>query len=286
LKEASQPMQAGLRAYISQEDWRNATVNAGHLSQLWLVIGDLPKALDYAKHCVEIADKGEDSYWRPRQRAALANALHQAGYVSEAEDTFYEAEELQRKFQPEFPQLHSHWGFFYCDLLLDQKQYKEVQVRATQSLEWIMPENFVLMIALDHLSLGWSYILQEQQEGISDFTQAIVHLRQSIGHLQDAGRSDHLPRGLLALAALRRLTGDHPRAQSDLAKAQRIAERGEMGLHLCDCHLEWARLHLAQGNPTLAREHWATAKAMVERMGYHRRDREVEEIARELGETA
>ncbi|MGE0131045.1 MAG: hypothetical protein AB7U82_23450 [Blastocatellales bacterium] len=32
------------------------------------------------------------------------------------------------------------------------------------------------------------------------------------------------------------------------------------------------------------REHWATAKAMVERMGYHQRDREVGEIARELGE--
>jgi hypothetical protein len=48
---------------------------------------------------------------------------------------------------------------------------------------------------------------------------------------------------------------------------------------------EWARLCLAQGDPTLARENWATAKAMVERMGYHRRDREVEEIARELGET-
>jgi hypothetical protein len=57
-------------------------------------------------------------------------------------------------------------------------------------------------------------------------------------------------------------------------------------LHLCDCHLEWARLRLAQGDPTLASKHWVTAKAMVERMGYHRRDREVEEIARELGETA
>jgi hypothetical protein len=45
-------------------------------------------------------------------------------------------------------------------------------------------------------------------------------------------------------------------------------------------------LCLAQGDPALAREHWETARAMVERMGYHRRDREVEEIARELGETA
>jgi hypothetical protein len=74
------------------------------------------------------------------------------------------------------------------------------------------------------------------------------------------------------------------RNRRDLAEAQRIAEHGEMGLRLCDCHLEWARLWLAQGDPAIASEHWATAKAMVERMGYHRRDREVEEIARELGE--
>lgn len=63
-------------------------------------------------------------------------------------------------------------------------------------------------------------------------------------------------------------------------------ERGEMGLRLCDCRSERARLCLAQGDPTLAREHWATAKEMVERTGYHRRDREVAGIAWDLGERA
>jgi hypothetical protein len=53
-----------------------------------------------------------------------------------------------------------------------------------------------------------------------------------------------------------------------------------------EIQLEWARLCLARGERDQAREHWATAKAMVEQMSYHRRDREVEEIARELGETA
>jgi hypothetical protein len=80
-----------------------------------------------------------------------------------------------------------------------------------------------------------------------------------------------------------RVTGDYSRAQTDLAEAQRIAERGEMGLHLCDCHLEWARLHLAQGDSTLAREPWATAKALIERMGYHRRNGEVAELEQQLG---
>ena len=93
---------------------------------------------------------------------------------------------------------------------------------------------------------------------------------------------DYLPRGLLACAELRRVRGDYQRARTDLAEAQRLAERGAMGLHLADCHLEWARLHLAQGDPTRAREHWATAKAMIERMGYHRRDGEVAEIEEQL----
>jgi ATP/maltotriose-dependent transcriptional regulator MalT len=93
-----------------------------------------------------------------------------------------------------------------------------------------------------------------------------------------------LPRGLLACAELRRVKGEYERARTDLDEAQRLAERSQMGLHRADCHLEWARLCLATGECAQAREHWVTAKAMVERMGYHRRDREVEEIARELGE--
>ena len=92
-----------------------------------------------------------------------------------------------------------------------------------------------------------------------------------------------LPRGLLARAELRRVTGDYQRARADLDEAQRIAERGGMGLYLADCHLEWARLCLAMGDRDQARRAWATAKAMIEEMGYHRRDGEVAELARALG---
>ena len=31
-----------------------------------------------------------------------------------------------------------------------------------------------------------------------------------------------------------------------------------------------------------AQEHWATAKDMIEKMGYHRRDKEVEELEGQL----
>jgi ATP/maltotriose-dependent transcriptional regulator MalT len=93
---------------------------------------------------------------------------------------------------------------------------------------------------------------------------------------------EFLPRGLLARAALHRVRGDYGRAERDLAEVLRIATRGGMGLYLADYHLESARLYLAQGNRDKAREHWETARGMIERMGYHRRDSEVNEIAEQL----
>ncbi|MEE8247806.1 MAG: hypothetical protein V3S87_11155, partial [Alphaproteobacteria bacterium] len=65
-------------------------------------------------------------------------------------------------------------------------------------------------------------------------------------------------------------------------EAMSVAERGSMGLFQADAHLEYARLHLATGEKPKARDHLATAKEMVERMGYHRRDGEVEELEKKL----
>ena len=64
-----------------------------------------------------------------------------------------------------------------------------------------------------------------------------------------------------------------------------IAERGGMGLYQADAHLEYARLHLAMGEKPEARAHLATAREMVEDMGYHRRDGEVAELEAQLEDT-
>jgi len=55
-----------------------------------------------------------------------------------------------------------------------------------------------------------------------------------------------------------------------------------MGLFQADGHLEYARLHLATGDESEARERLATASEMVGRMGYPRRDGEVAELEERL----
>jgi hypothetical protein len=77
-----------------------------------------------------------------------------------------------------------------------------------------------------------------------------------------------------------------------------------MGLYLADCHLEYARLYMSlRGAPATkqplgdeeiasgsalattydkTREHLKIAKEMIKKMGYHRRDKEVDELEEQL----
>jgi tetratricopeptide (TPR) repeat protein len=279
LAEAAQPMQAALEAAIAQEIWENAAQVARNLSELYLASGDLARALDYAQQSVDLAKLSGEAFWRVISRTTLADALHQAGQLEEAEAAFCEVEEMQKEIQPQFPLLYSLWGFRYCDLLLGQGEYREVQSRAGQTLEWAKQHGVgLLTIALDHLSLGRAYLLQAQQEGTRDFAQAMAHLERAVDGLRQAGQQDYLPRGLLARAELCRIMGSLDRAQADLEEALSIATRGGMRLHEADCHLEYARLHLACGEKEKARQSLAQAKEMIEDMGYHRRDGEVAEL--------
>jgi tetratricopeptide (TPR) repeat protein len=286
LAEAAQPMQAALEARIAQEIWDNAARNAGNLSELYVTLGDLPGALDYARQSVELADRSGDAFLRMAMRTTLADALHQAGQLEEAEAAFREAETLQKEDQPEHPLLYSLQGYQYRDLLLGQGKVEEVQRRAAQTLDWakqFLGRGLALHdIALDHLSLGWAHLLHSIQEDTGDYTQAATHLDQAVDGLRAAGTQHHIPRGLLARAALRRVMGDTEQARTDLDEAATIAERGGMRLFEADCHLEYARLYVAMGEGDQAREPLATAKAMIEETGYHRRDGEVVELEEAL----
>ena len=292
LAEATQALQAALETDIARRDWKSAAADAGNLSELYLTLGDLAQALAYARQSVDLADRSGDAFERMTDRTTLADALHQAGHLSEAEAAFREAEEMQKAWQPQFPLLYSLRGFQYCDLLLGQGKYRQVQSRAGQTLKWARREGFLLDIALDHLSLGRAHLLQVQGEGalqtsevFGDFgslNQAATHLERAVDGLRQAGQQDDLPRGLLARAELRRVMGDRAGAQRDLEEALSIATRGGMRLHEADCHLEYARLHLACGEKEKARESLAKAKGTIEEMEYHRRDGEVAELEGKL----
>ncbi len=175
LTEALEPMRVVLGRYVKEENWENAAISAGNLSELELTLAEVGGAAGDAEQSVTYADRSADAFWRMVTRTTHADALHQAGRRDEAEARFREAEQMQAEWQPSYPLLISLRGFQYCDLLVsagereagkaEGEQKKEeglavcrtVAERTAQTLDWWTNdfENASLLdIALDHLTLG------------------------------------------------------------------------------------------------------------------------------------
>ncbi len=280
LREARQPMKASLEAEIAREHWKRAAVVAGNLTEICLTLGEVTAGVKYGRQGVELADRSGAAFQRLSLRADLAHALHQAGDLPGAEKLFREAEGLQQEDQPEFPLLYSLQGYQFCDLLLSQGRFQQVQERAKKTLEWVTsdPHAPSLTVAVEYLSLARAALGQAQGGEPSTIQEAARHLNQAVQALREADLQEFLALGLLARAGLHRVTSAFAEAWKDLTEAREIAERGEMKLYLTDYHLEAARLSLAEGEKDQAREHLATAREMIEEMGYGRRKGEVEEL--------
>ncbi len=282
LAEAVQPMRASLAIHIQQKNWKEAARDANNLSELSLSLGDLIQACEHGQQAVDYADQSGDLSERLDERTTRAEALLHSGALSEALELFQMAERLQQESKPEYPYLHSFQGFRYCDCLLAQGKVEEVLARAEQALVIAKQNNHPLSIALDQLSLAKAYsqlALRTPAEGSSPaFDVESGHARQayeyfdsSVIGLRKAGTQHNLPLALLARAAWLRTTQAYALAHKDLDEAKELAEYGPMRLHLCDYHLESARLALAENRPDDARAHRREAAQLIEATGYNRR---------------
>jgi tetratricopeptide (TPR) repeat protein len=312
--EALSATRAALQMDMEAKDWRNASITARNLSQTEKLVGNVASALASAKQAIVYADQSGNGFEVIVERVNHAHALHAAGRRNEAERLFTDAEDRQKKRQPEYPLLYSVQGYEYCDLLLVKGEWATARDRASQTLEWLKRRYWILDINLDTLTLGRAHLglaldeagpLWPAATAQNDARAARVRLGDAVDGLRTAGSLEHVPSGLLARAAFRRSVGDWDGAARDLDEVEEIAEPGRMRLFLCDMALERARLAFARiaafaplngliddGPPQPAppgaeesaklgeeaRANLATARELIERCGYHRRDEELAEL--------
>ena len=108
-----------------------------------------------------------------------------------------------------------------------------------------------------------------------------------------------MPLGLLASASLYRHKVEFIKSWEDLDEAKEISDYGQMKLYLTDYHLEACRIIKTQFAKTTNyeiiedgeilslsknemeerfKEHFKEAERLIEETGYHRRDKELEEL--------
>lgn len=302
LREAVQPMNAGLEMRIKQKNWKESARDSSNLGELLLTLGEVKAAQEYAKQSVDFADRSGESFQMIHRRVRLADIYHQAGSLKNSKELFMEAELRHKKNETEYPYLYSLSGFQYCDLLSSFGRYQAVLERVKTTLGWMKadPKAPILTVVVDYLSIGKVSMLQTLQKKSGDFSEAADFLNQAVDGLREAGQQDNLSRGLLARASLYRHQKNFPAAWTDLDEAREIAEYGSMRLHLADYYLEACRVineqskmkneeyEIMENGEVLLlskaemegqfRVFFAEAERLVKECGYHRRDGELEEL--------
>lgn len=95
-----------------------------------------------------------------------------------------------------------------------------------------------------------------------------------------ATRPEHQRLGLLITGAdLHTDRQEFIAARKNLDEALALATHCGSRLHEADAHLAYTRLHLAEKNQSAAREHLVDARQIINEIGYHRRDQEIEHLA-------
>lgn len=290
LSEAREPMRAAMCCAAGQEDWRNASHVTINLSELELQLGNMPTAVQYGTKAVAFADRGPDRFVHFAAREALANALYMAGQHSRSREYFREAEVIQAKDRPGCRFLFSLGGFWYCRLLLGETERaawrrhlslniedsqrrtvlascRAVEERAIQTLKIAMQNNWLLSMAIDHLTLGRAALYRSVLNG-SKSEIARRELGAAVEGLRAAGEQTYLPHGLSSRAWFKSVEKDIDASAADLDEAWRIAERGAMRLHQADVLLHRGRLFRDKAA-------LAEARKLIEECGYHRRDGEL-----------
>ena len=304
--EALEPMQSGIKISINNKYWADAARVSCNLSELELTLGNVANALVEAEQGVSFANINGHKFEQMVTHTNLAYALDIAGRFTEALNSFKEAEDIQSKYQPEYPQLYSVGGIRYCNLLLVgaekiawryymKSQYEisitedilaalgnidEVERRTAQTLTLKEKFNLPLLdVALCHHVLGQAALcramLNKSLAERDKFHQtAHKELETAVEAFRHAVVLQYLPHGLFSRACLRFMEGDKEGAKADMDEAWEIAERGPMRLYMADIHLYRARIFRD-------REALTQARTLIEQCGYWRRKEELEDAESE-----
>jgi predicted MPP superfamily phosphohydrolase len=162
-----------------------------------------------------------------------------------------------------------------------------VTKRAAQTLPWAEEVNWLLSIALDHLTLGRAALFAAILDGASP-APCQTALLQAVDGLRRAGMIEYLPHGLLTRAWLLAHTHHHTgpdSAQADLDEAWEIAERGPMPLFMADIHLYRAGLfhHITPYPWQSPADDLAAARRLIVKHGYLRRMAQLKATEQAIG---
>ncbi|MCH8960241.1 MAG: hypothetical protein IH820_02625, partial [Bacteroidetes bacterium] len=231
-------------------------------SQVLLLLGKLPDAIDEALTALVAAEHSEDLTGRVFSRTTLGQAFHWGGKLNAAHKLFLEAETIHKSHGQEPDILCSSGGFKYCDLLLEVGKRQEVGERALVALRYAESHGWSMSTGLAALSLAMAESLIDS---VSSQEICSTRFKVALEHLRKCGYVEYFVIGLLAHSRFSRIVNDIPKAERDLGEVEQIAGRSGMLIFQIEAALERCRLALTLDHHDEAHRTLDEAQALVKK---------------------
>ena len=276
LEDAVATMRAAIGAHIEEQNWEEAALDSGNLSELLVTIGSLSGAegaIAAGEAAAFFADRSGVARRRIVDRTTHSDALLQAGALAPAGALLREAEALQKERESRLPRLYSLQGYRTCDLLLARGRAAEAAARIRQiQTDWAKRPGWRSSVLRDALyeTAAARAALAANPSHKPALLECAARSAEAVAALRRANDEDYFPRGLLAHAEALWRCGDADAAGDPLSEAEDIAARGPMPLYLTQAHLLRARIALAGQGAADARPYRDRAAALIGKHGYGR----------------
>ncbi len=235
------------------------------LCDIALLTGNIEEALNLAQ---SIPSVGQG--WLEITRiCTLARCRHHMGDSKRALMLFTEAEELQRKIQPEVECLYSVLGRHFCSMLFDEHDREGAKIRAEAALQRSYAN--VLDQALAQLTLvGCAFQDALDSNSIERLEDVLSKTNQVIELFEQVHAQTYLPGTFIMRSRIHRYQKKYREAEQDIVKAELISTISGMRLYQALCDWEYASLALVQGNESQFQSHLEQAKGLAKSMGFLR----------------
>ncbi|MBF0293965.1 MAG: toll/interleukin-1 receptor domain-containing protein [Magnetococcales bacterium] len=226
MAEAVTPRRASMEMFEKLQYWKDASIAAQNLVELLIATGDLPEAKRVAEKGLAWAEKSGDWVQQSNGHVRMAQVWHHLGELAQSKNAFQEAERIHKEHDSD--DLYSLAGYYYCALLLDlareDKAFEEVRKRGEQAQKIAIRNQWLLDIAMDHLTQARALAgLRRMDEAKSHFDAAVIGIR-------DANNIKYTPEILIHRAEFLCAQGREEEARADLDEALEICEWSGMKL--------------------------------------------------------
>lgn len=300
--EAIEPLDKAYDIENKELNYEEAAMDAGNLSELHLVIGDLDNAFRYIEAGISLAEKS-NKVWRHYwvQLAKKADILSKSGRFDFAVSYFRQAESVQKYFDKESERLYGVLAFKKFDAYLtniedivlvpfrlnDNKIFSDKERDSLierlnaytgqihKALQHDLQYKRILHIALDNLILVRIMMLQLILQFEKSYIELEHLLTESIKNLYESGRAEYIPYGLLTRVKYWYLQKNDLKMSEDIVKTEDFIKNKKFKLFEIDVLIEKVYLHLLMCDKRDLRDMLNSVKKQCEDIGYLRKIKEI-----------